>query len=279
MVGVLAGLGWLFGGATGVLWSVAFAVVLAALLPSPSPARWLRASGARPLHRFELFDLQRAVATLARDAGLERAPTIYLVPIPGPQAFAAESGDERAIGVSPSLLRLLTPREVVAVIAHELSHLRHRDLWVMRLAETVRRLTSSMSTVGWVLLLLSVPFLLVGEVTLPWLAILALAIAPRLVAMLSLALSRSRELDADVGAVALTGDPMGLARALVKIEASQRGPWWARLFTFEIPESLRTHPSTRERVVRLEEMAAAPRRRPVRGRNVVEPIWRRARES
>ena len=66
MVGVLAGLGWLFGGATGVLWSVAFAVVLAALLPSPSPARWLRASGARPLHRFELFDLQRAVATLAR---------------------------------------------------------------------------------------------------------------------------------------------------------------------------------------------------------------------
>lgn len=275
MVAVLGALGWLFGGPSGVLWSVAFAVLLAALLPAPSPARWLRSSGARPLRPLELTGLQRAVATLARDAGLERAPAIYLVPIPGPQAFATESGGERAIGISPSLLRVLTPREAVAVIAHELSHLRHRDLWVMRLAETVRRLTSAMSTVGWILLVLSLPLLLVSELSLPWLAILALAIAPRLVAMLSLALSRSRELDADVGAVALTGDPLGLASALVKIEASQRGPWWARLFTIELPESLRTHPSTRARVERLEEMAGARRRRPGR---VVEPIWRRARE-
>jgi len=273
MIAVLAGLGWLFGGPTGVAWSLALTGLLAALTPSPSPARLMRANGARPLSPFEVPALQAAVRDLARDAGLSRPPTLYLVPLPGPQAFATERGGERAIGISPALLQTLSLREAVAVIAHEMSHLRHRDLWVMRLAETVRRLTGSMSTIGWLLLLISLPLVLVSEVGVPWLAIAGLAVAPRLVSMLALALSRSRELDADVGAVALTGDPWGLASALMKIEDAHRGPWWARLFTFELPESLRTHPSTRERVARLEEMARAGRRR------VVEPIWRRQRAA
>lgn len=282
MAAVLGLVGWLLGGAMGVLWTAVFAVVLALLAPSVSPERLMRAQGARPLHPLESPDLHRAVHALAEKAGVE-PPTLYLVPLPVPQAFATTSQGRSALGVSPALLSFLSRREVLGVLAHELSHLRHRDLWVMRLAETVGRMTRTLSMIGLFLVFLNLPLILLAGTHVPWLAVLALVFAPWAVGMLSLALSRSRELDADVGAVSLTGDPLALASALSKIEAASRGPWWMRLFTVEIPESLRTHPSTALRVARLREMADAggpPRRRPPREPRrrprVVHPEWIRA---
>ncbi len=180
--------------------------------------------------------------------------------------------------MSPALLRGLAPREVIGVLAHEMSHLQNGDLGVMRLGETVRRLTRSMTTIGMFLLFLNLPLMLLGAVHVPWLAVLVLVLAPWAVGALSLALSRSRELDADLGAVNLTGDPTSLASGLTKIEAYSRGPWWMAMFQMDIPDSLRTHPRTEERVARLMEMAETPARRRRRTRRrdeVIEPIWRR----
>ncbi|HJL16287.1 MAG TPA: zinc metalloprotease HtpX [Sandaracinaceae bacterium LLY-WYZ-13_1] len=280
MGAVLALVGWLWAGGVGVLWTLALAALLAVLTPSVAPERLMRAQGARPLHPLEAPELHRAVQGLSERAGIE-PPRLYLVPMPVPQAFATTSHGRAALGVSPSLLRGLSPREVIAVVAHELSHLRHRDLWVMRLAETVRRTTRTLSFFGLLLLFFNLPLMLLAGVHVPWLAVLVLVVAPWAVGMLSLALSRAREHDADAGAVALTGEPRALASALAKIEAASRGPWWMRLFSVDVPESLRTHPSTAERIARLHEMArgAAPkpprRPRPPRGGSTraVRPIW------
>jgi heat shock protein HtpX len=281
MAVVLALVGWLLGGAVGVLWTIGLAALLAIFAPSVAPERLMRAQGARPLHPLESPGLHRAVEALAEKAGVE-PPRLYLVPMPVPQAFATTSEGRSALGLSPSLLSFLSPREVVAVLAHELSHVRHRDLWVMRLAETVRRMTRSLSMIGLFLVFLNLPLLLLAGTHVPWLAVAVLVVAPWAVGMLSLALSRSRELDADLGAVALTGEPLALASALAKIEAASRGPWWMRLFALDLPESLRTHPSTALRVARLREMARAggteprpPEPRPPRrrGPRVVHPDW------
>ena len=112
------------------------------------------------------------------------------------------------------MLTLLEPDEVISVLAHEISHLRHRDLAVLRIVEVVRSLTRTMSGVGLFLFFFSLPLWWVSGLQVSWFGIALLCLAPLLMNVLALALSRSRELDADVGAVALTGDPKPLARAL-----------------------------------------------------------------
>lgn len=286
MAGLLAAVGWLLGGPTGVLWTFGAALLSLWLAPSPLPAQLLRAQGARPLHPAEAPGLHASVAELARRAKLGSAPPIYLVPAPVPQAFATGSGTETAIGVTPALLRLLHPREVLAVLAHEVSHLRRRDIRMMRVAAVVRSLTRTMAFVGLLLLAFNLPLLAATGQGVPWLAVALLLGAPWLVNLLGLALSRSRELDADLGAVALTGQPLVLASALLKLERASRGPWWMAVLTAELPSYLLTHPRTEERVARLRELARderssagppPPRSTPRGGtRRVVIPEWRRA---
>jgi heat shock protein HtpX len=118
-----------------------------------------------------------------------------------------------------------------------------------------------MSLIGQFLVLLNIPLLLLGEVTIPWVAILVLILAPGLSGVLQLALSRTREYAADLGAVRLTGDPRGLASALHRLEQLNRG-LLSRLFPggggMPIPNILRTHPETEERVERLLRLEREP---------------------
>ncbi len=261
MVGVLAGVGWLLAGGTGAWLAVAAAAAFAGLAPQISAARLLRAQGARPLHPAEVPGLFQAMDVLSARAGLERPPRLFVTPLPVPQAMALEGAEGAAIAISPALLRL-TPREVIAVLAHELAHLQHHDLRLLRLVGTIQRLTGSMSTFGLVLTLLNLPLVLLGVEHLPWLGVAALLVAPQVVGLLSLALSRSREHDADAGAVALTGDPLALASGLAKIEAAAQGPWWAQMFRVDLPDAARSHPRTEERVARLRSMAQLTRSGP-----------------
>lgn len=276
MGALLALVGWTLGGEVGVWVAIGGVALLAWLAPAGSG--WLRASGARTLERRHAPWLHDAVATLGERAGLP-APRLALVPIPGPQALATGVGEDATIAVSPDLLRMLPPDEVVAVVAHEMSHLRNGDLKLLRLSETVRRTTKTMSTFGLILLVLNLPLVLLGEASLPWLGVALLLLAPRLVSLLSLALSRAREHGADAGAVELTGDPLALARALRRIEAAHRGPWWARMFTVEPPASWRSHPPTEQRVARLARVAQkasmppSTTARQSADRRVIEPVW------
>ncbi|MBX3274959.1 MAG: M48 family metalloprotease [Sandaracinaceae bacterium] len=251
IVATAAAVGWVLAGVAGAVVIVASGALVAALAPAPAMERALFRQGARRVYAPWLED---AVAQLAARAGIE-PPVLLVLPAPVPQAFATEGRHGAAIALTPALLERLTPREVIAVVAHELAHLAAGDLGLMRLAALLGGLTRSLAQIGFFLLLIALPLTLAAGVPIPWPSVLALSAAPWLIHFMSLALSRLREHDADAAAVELTGDPLALASALVKIEAAASGSFWARLFRFDVPERWRTHPRTEARVLRLREMA------------------------
>ena len=288
----MAALAWavtaiLFGPAAG-LWGLAG--VAGALLLAPSvPTRLiLSAYGARPIHPRAFPWGAEMVADLARRAELPRAPVLWHVPSALPVAFATGTPEDSAIALSDGMLRAMDGRELAGVLAHEVAHVAHRDLWLMTFADMTARLVALASLAGQVLLLLNLPLILLGEVHVPWLALLLLVFAPTLASLLQRALSRAREFDADLGGARLTGDPAGLARALAKLERRVGRAWEeVLLLGRRIPEPslLRTHPPTEERVRRLMALApperSAPRPRVAYAVPAVAPAfgpprWRRA---
>lgn len=259
MAGFLALLGWLLWGWDGLFVLVSVGVVAVLTNPAFSPWLVMRMYGARPLGHDEAPVLWRAVSELTARAGLASRPALFYVPSRMLNAFAVGTPEQSAIAVTDGLLRRLELEELIAVLAHEVSHIRSNDLWVMGLADLFSRATSLLSLLGQFLLLLNLPLILFSQVTISWWAILLLIFAPNLSALAQLALSRTREYDADLNAARLTGNPEGLARALAKIERVQ-GDWLERIFLpgRRVPEPsiLRTHPETEERITRL--MALKP---------------------
>jgi heat shock protein HtpX len=172
-------------------------------------------------------------------------------------AFAVGRRDDAVIGVTDGLLRALNLRELTGVLAHEMSHIRNNDVWLMGIADLAGRITRMMSLFGMGLLLFSVPMWLQGGSLVSFVLIMLLVFAPQLTTLLQLALSRSREFDADLDAAGLTGDPAGLSSALAKLERQQRTPWEQILFPGrKLPEAslLRSHPPTRDRIARLASL-------------------------
>lgn len=201
-------------------------------------------------------DLLQLFHALVARTSLQSAPKLYYVPSNIMNAFAVGRGEDASIAVTAGLLQRLNPRELAGVLAHELSHILHRDLFVMGIADALSRITTVLGQTGQIMIVLSLPALFAGY-DFPWLAALVLFCAPGASALLQLALSRAREFSADVGAVRITGDGLGLASALHKIEQAQ-GSWFDRMLRpgrrETQPAILRTHPHTDERIGRLQEM-------------------------
>lgn len=260
MGGFLALLGWLLWGADGILMVVTVGVIGVLFNPSVSPRLVMRLYGAVQIRPNQAPALWSALSRLSERAELPNRPTLFYVPSSMLNAFAVGTREHAAIAVTDGLLRKLDLREVVGVLAHEISHIRNNDLWVMGLADMLSRATSIMSLLGQFLLLVNLPLILFSDVVINWIAVLLLIFAPTLSALAQLALSRTREYDADLNAARLTGDPDALARALAKIERVQGG-FLERIFMpgRRIPEPslLRTHPETQERIARL--MALKPK--------------------
>lgn len=253
MTTLMGALGWLLLGWEGVIWAVGACVFIAMFSPTVSPQAMLWFYRARPFGAHDLPQIQAAVHELARRAALEKAPQLYYIPSAMMNAFAVGGRENAAIAVTDGLLRGLSPRELVAVLAHEISHIRNNDTSVMGLADVISRLTSFFSFFGQILLLLNLPLVLMGEAVIPWLVVLILVAAPSLTAMMQMALSRTREFDADQDGARLSGDPTGLASALDKLERKHRG-WRNILFPGREnpdPSMLRSHPQTKERIKRL----------------------------
>jgi len=253
MAGLAGFLGYALFGSAALVWGALAGAAIVALASEVSPALVLRMARAREIPRAEAPQLHGLVASLAARAGLARVPRLYLVPSPVLNAFAAGSPANAAIALSDGLLRNLDGRELAGVLAHEFAHLRSNDLRVMTLAAMVARMTALLSLVGQLMLVVMVPLALVTSLTIPWLAIFALIFAPSLSMALQLALSRTREFDADVQAAELGGDPRGLAMALAKLERLQGG-WIERMLPMRVPHWLRSHPDTNERIRRLLEL-------------------------
>lgn len=241
----------------------ALAIVLGSLigmlfLPGLARKHLLAAYGARRLSVDAFPEGVAILSELAYSAGLPHVPALYYVPSQMPNAFSIGSPKDSVVCVSDGLLRLFDHRELTGVLAHEVSHIVNRDLWIMGLADAMSRAVSLASWVGQFLLILNLPLLLSGAAYIPWHIPLLLIFSPTVMALLQLALSRTREFAADRRAAELTGDPEGLASALTKLERKTGRMWEDMLLPGrKIPEPslLRTHPPTEERVKLLRELS------------------------
>ena len=237
---------------------VAMAVTVALLFGSRlSSTMVLRMYKAQPLSPRQLPEVFRIVEHLSRRAGLDHVPKLYYVPSAMMNAFAVGRQDDAVIGVTDGILRALNLRELTGVLAHEMSHIRNNDVWLMGMADLAGRMTRTMSLFGMGLVLFSVPMWLQGGSLVSFVLILLLVFAPQLTTLLQLALSRAREFDADLDAAGLTNDPAGLSSALAKLERQQRSHWEQILMPgHKLPEAslLRSHPPTKERIARLSSL-------------------------
>ena len=260
MGGFLGLLGWLLWGTVGVFWLLFMGVVGVWMNPSTSPRWVMRMYGATRIGPAQAPELSAAMSALAQRAELPAVPDLYYVPSRMLNAFAVGSPARSAVAVTDGLIRQLGLRELLGVLAHEVSHIRSNDLWVMGLADMFSRATSVLSLLGQVLLIINLPLLLFSTAIISRWVILLLIFAPSLASLAQLALSRTREYHADLNAVQLTGDPDGLASALLGIEQAQGG-WMERIFLpgrgVPAPSVLRTHPETSERVERLMAVKSA----------------------
>jgi heat shock protein HtpX len=257
---ILLGLGclmaipaWLFAGPAGLYWALLL-VVFGAVVGGRMPARYVLArSGASQLHEAHAPHLYTILRALYERARMQARPALFYVPDPNLNAFATGNRQNGGVAVSAGLLGTLNLRQLAGVLAHEVSHLRNGDTRVMALAAAMSQFTVWSAFAIQVLLILMLPGIIRGDIGLPWLALLFAALAPTVSTLLQLALSRNREYMADLEAVAMTGDPQGLAEALQIIE-HHHGSWLRTLFGHRPPPFLKwlqTHPPTTERIRRL----------------------------
>lgn len=264
---VLATATYMIFGPEGVVMTAGTLAALVALGPRVPPQAVMRLYRARAVPQESDSQLSSLVDVLSYRAEIAR-PALYVVPSMTLNAFAAGTPQHSAIAVTEGLLRRLTLREISGVLAHEMSHIRNNDLWIMGLADLMTRLLQLMSYLALALAILNVVAALDGDQFVSWWAVLLLYLAPALSSLMQLGLSRTREFDADLEASQLTGDPLGLASALRRLE-TYTGHFWEDLM-FPVPARrvpqpslLRSHPSTKDRIDRLLSLDGRPRLEPI----------------
>lgn len=263
-MGALLGLAtWLIWGAAGILTTLTAIGAIYLLAPRMPPGALMRLYRARPVDTVQAGPLPAILAELAGRAELPTPPRLYVIPSMTLNAFATGTPSHAAIAVTEGLLRRLTLREIVGVLAHEMSHIKNNDLGVMGLADIMSRMTHVLSYVAVALAILNLPGTLLGDPMISWWAIGLLYVAPAVSNLLQLALSRAREYDADLEGALITGDPIGLASALRRLE-TYTGRVWEDLMLpvparrIPMPSLLRSHPDTEQRIARLLSLQRRP---------------------
>lgn len=266
----LVAIGWTIGpGATWLFLGLALAMNVGAYFLSDKLV--LRMHGARELAVEDAPGLHGMVEELAERAGIPK-PRVFLIDDPSPNAFATgRNPDKGVVAVTQGILELLDRRELRGVIAHELAHIKNRDILVATIAAAIA------SAVTYVAQAVSFSALLGGsseddEEGSAANGLLVALVAPIAATLIQLGISRSREYLADESGAAICGDPEALARALEKLsrgaevipsEAAQ--PATASLYIVNplsgarIARLFSTHPPMEDRVERLRDLA---RRRP-----------------
>lgn len=251
MIAVLGLTGWLIAGPDGLLMTAAVGLLSVALAPTVPPGVAMRVMGARPVHPDQAPGLYTLLIELAEAAGLRQPPVLYRIPGGSVSALSVGDGERAAIALSDGMTMVMDARELRGVLAHEVAHVAAADTALMTLAAVLGRIVHTLATFGLIAAIVVAVF--TPAVVPVWL-VLAIALAPWGATLLHLHLSRRREFAADAEAARLTGDPQGLARALVKLETLPRrglghlmrpSGGWSR------GGWLRTHPSTRDRIERL----------------------------
>jgi heat shock protein HtpX len=210
----------------------------------------------------------RMVQELAARAGLPM-PRVYLIDENAPNAFATGRNPQNAaVAATTGLLRALSEREVRGVMAHELAHVKHRDILISTISATMAGAISMLANFAMFFGGRDSE----GRPANPIVSILVMILAPIAASLIQMAISRAREFEADRGGAEISGDPQALASALQKIhrmaqglplEAAERHPETAQMMIMNplsgggLRGLFSTHPSTEERVERLMLMARA----------------------
>ncbi len=233
----------------------------------------LRAYGAREVTQVSHPELYGLVAGLARGAGLP-VPRVYLIDSDQPNAFATgRNPDHAAVAVTTGLIATLTREQVAGVIGHELAHIRNYDTLIMTMAATLAGAVTALAEIG--MIFGSESRDAQGQPNGPGLigGLLLMILAPLAAALVQMAISRTREYEADRIGAGICGHPPWLADALVQLHRGTRhfvnpvaegNPATAHLFIMNplhggwVSDLFATHPPTAERVRRLRLMAAGP---------------------
>jgi heat shock protein HtpX len=259
--------GYFIGGTSGMF--IAFGVAAAMNIFSYWNADKLVLSmqGARPIGARSAPELHRMVEELSRNAGIP-TPKIYIIETEQPNAFATgRDPNNAAVAVSRGLLNSLETREVAAVIAHELGHIRSRDTLTMTITATLAGAVSMLAQFGLFFGGGNSRDNPLGGIG----ALLMIFLAPLAAMMVQMAISRTREYEADKDGAEISRDPAALASALSKISqlahrtvnvAAERNPAMAHLYIFNPLSGARmdnlfsTHPSVENRIAQLQQIAA-----------------------
>jgi heat shock protein HtpX len=266
MTALLLIIGALLGGRGGLMFAVMFAGLMNFGTYWFSDQIVLKMYQASPLPQNHI--VSQMVARLAQRAGAP-APNVFLLKQAAPNAFATGRNPENAsIAVTEGLLTIVTDDELYGVLAHEMAHVLHRDTLLSTLSATIAGAISGIAN----LFMWTSMFGGHDEEhsVNPIVGVLMMMLAPIAASLIQFAISRSREYEADKGGARLTGNPLALANALLKIEQYAKGSYFssaethpasAHLFIInplkgeKLSELFRTHPLTEERVKRLRAMA------------------------
>jgi heat shock protein HtpX len=269
MTGLFLAVGWWLGGNVGMVVALVMAAVMNLVSYWYSDKIALGMYRAKEVDRSSAPKLYDAVARLAERAGLP-TPKVYVIQSDTPNAFATGRNPRNAaVAVTTGVLRALDDREIEGVIAHELSHVKNRDILVQTVSATFAgAVTMIAHMASWALMFGGFGGsdddegggLLGG--------LLMIIVAPIAATLVQLAISRSREFMADESGAKISGDPRALASALEKLQTHNerrplRGaePATAHMFVVNplkgggVSKLFSTHPPIEERVKRLREMA------------------------
>jgi heat shock protein HtpX len=268
MTALFLALGYMLGGEQGMAIAFFFALATNFFAYWNSDRLVLSMHGARPLDPAQSPELYQMIERLARQAGIP-TPKAYLMETEQPNAFATgRNPTHGALAVTRGLLRLLDERELAAVLAHEMAHIRNRDTLTMTVTATIA---------GAIGMLANFAFFFGGHrgdnrAGGPIAGLIMAILAPLAAMLVQMAISRTREYGADATGAKISEDPLALASALRKISQAagrivnvpaERNPATAHLFIVNplhgrgMDNLFSTHPNPENRIRALQQMAGA----------------------
>jgi heat shock protein HtpX len=260
--------GNVIGGQQGMLIAFAFAIVMNVGSYWFSDKIVLASYRAQEIQPGDNPKLYRVVQELSQQIGIPM-PRLYLIPSEQPNAFATGRNPQHAaVAVTEGIMSLLSEDELKGVLAHELAHVTHRDILIGTIAATIAGAISMIASMGqWGLMFGGGHDSEDRRGGNPIFALIMIIVAPLAAMLIQMAISRSREFDADEGGAKTSGNPLLLANALRKLDLKshqipmQASPSSAHLFIVNplsgggFARLFSTHPPIEERIARLEAMA------------------------